>query len=738
MLDLVTAIMNNPKMQLNNTNSNSNNVNMNNNGSLKLPQWQQQQQQPLANYTLPGVINYLTSEFTDLERFKIMTNLEKSEMKYKIVQLQGELNSLRYINEKQKSRIDVLEKENQKLHSQLKHEGPDSQSESETKKEGTIKEYDIEIPEIDLLEIQKSRTQLTKSMRQVLHLLKTPHANNMNPLNLNNPADELNEYDDLIKNDKSDAFFFSEKDNTRVPDYSGRSRKYNKDSIFSQYLNDIPFDSQNHGSTEKTQDDLYQNNLTEVGDINAKSIQYLTQPSEEKEAFPSSNYKAEESDAETVIMDDSDDEKLELTKTKSNLATKPDTDSSSANYSPVKSESPSESNNVTEDMYSVKPNALITTNDHNYGSCRMFTSCLNNTIVYLNYEHNSDENLVLLNVWSTSLNKLVVSKEFTDTIVEKPTNIIDIYCVSHDESNLTIYLLIIYKSGTVDHIKLNENSQISKSCILNLAPTTLNSSKLIEFTHKSSPESRNFGLVVTGLQNPASIPFIKVYNLMVDAMNSIIETEIGSYVKSFFKLQNLQESDMFEVVHWFKNDDNTSITDASSQKPNKGKSHKRTVSCTDVSLSPYEIILKLGYQLIRFNFVLKKYYTLIDEQHGDTTKDVCFNDHLAIFVEVKEDIYKLRVYDLVKKTAISETNFNGSLAQNSSLILVSDQKKDAIARLDRTHIQFYDLNFSLLHHINISPLPNTLLYANDEIVLATVSNNSVENLAIYDLNTFTA
>ena len=124
-------------MQPNNTNSNSNNVNINN-GNLKLPQWQQQQQQPLANYTLPGVINYLTSEFTDLERFKIMTNLEKSEMKYKIVQLQGELNSLRYINEKQKSRIDVLEKENQKLEDRLKSKGTDSQSDSETKSEGTV------------------------------------------------------------------------------------------------------------------------------------------------------------------------------------------------------------------------------------------------------------------------------------------------------------------------------------------------------------------------------------------------------------------------------------------------------------------------------------------------------------------------------------------------------------------------------------------------------------------------
>lgn len=728
--------MNNPKMQPNNTNSNSNNVNMNN-GNLKLPQWQQQQQQPLANYTLPGVINYLTSEFTDLERFKIMTNLEKSEMKYKIVQLQGELNSLRYINEKQKSRIDMLEKENQKLENRLKPKGADSQSDNGAKSERTA-EDNIEIPEIDLLEINKSRTQLTKSMRQVLHLLKTPHANSMNVLNLNDPADDVNEYNDLIKNDRSDAFCFSEKDISQNSEYSGRSRKYNKDSIFSQYLNDIPFNSQNQGPVEKVQDDLSQNNLTEIGDINAKSIQYLTQPSEEKEEFPSSNNKAEESDAETVIMDESDGEKLELTKTKSNLSKKLDPNSSTASLSPSKSNSSSESKKVTEDMYSVKPNALVTTNDPNYKNCRVFTGCLNDTIVYLNYDHKSDENLVLLNVWSTSLNKLVVSKEFTDTFVEKPSNIIDIYCVSHDEVNLTMYLLVIYKSGTIDRIKLNENSQISKVCILNLLATILNSSKLIEFSHKSSPESRNFGLVVTGLQKPASTPFIKIFNLMVDAKNSIDDTEIGSYVKSFFKLQNLQESDMFEAVHWFKNDNTKSIPDVSSPKSNKGKSHKRAVSCTDVSLSPYEIILKLGNQLIRFNFVLKKYYTLIDDRYGDITKDLCFNDHLAIFVEVKEDSFKLQVYDLVKQVSISETNSNNSFSQKSSLILVSDEKKYAIAKLDRSHIQFYDLNFSLLHHINISPLPNTLLYSDGEIILATVSNNSIDSLAIYDLNTFTA
>ncbi|KAM9915643.1 hypothetical protein OXX80_013921, partial [Metschnikowia pulcherrima] len=51
----------------------------------------------------------LTSEFTNLERFKIVTNLEKSEMRYRIQQLTSELNSVRYVNEKQALRIKLLE-----------------------------------------------------------------------------------------------------------------------------------------------------------------------------------------------------------------------------------------------------------------------------------------------------------------------------------------------------------------------------------------------------------------------------------------------------------------------------------------------------------------------------------------------------------------------------------------------------------------------------------------------------
>lgn len=77
-------------------------------GALPQPQAQ------LANYTLPGVISYLTSEFTNLERFKIVTNLEKLEMRSRIDQLTAEINALRFLNEKQALRIRELEQERKK------------------------------------------------------------------------------------------------------------------------------------------------------------------------------------------------------------------------------------------------------------------------------------------------------------------------------------------------------------------------------------------------------------------------------------------------------------------------------------------------------------------------------------------------------------------------------------------------------------------------------------------------
>lgn len=157
---------------------------------------------PLANYTLPGVINYLTNEFTNLERFKIMNNLEKSEMKYKITQLQGELNSLKYSNEEQKLTISQLKKENAQLRQQL---GQDV-------KEEKVEDKLLEIPQVDLQVIKDSRYQLTKSMREVIHLLRSPVNANLEYLEIPDGNDTGHSFDELFSNDKSSDFNFHNKE----------------------------------------------------------------------------------------------------------------------------------------------------------------------------------------------------------------------------------------------------------------------------------------------------------------------------------------------------------------------------------------------------------------------------------------------------------------------------------------------------------------------------------------------
>lgn len=153
----------------------------------------------LANYTLPGVISYLTSEFTNLERFKIMTNLEKSEMKHRILQLTSEVNSLRFLNEKQALRIEQLERalarssttgeDQQKLNplagddktpaSELDssplsgpentlQKGLDSLDLTEDNDDASL------IPHIDLSVLRASRQNLDRSIREIVQLLKPP------------------------------------------------------------------------------------------------------------------------------------------------------------------------------------------------------------------------------------------------------------------------------------------------------------------------------------------------------------------------------------------------------------------------------------------------------------------------------------------------------------------------------------------------------------------------------------
>lgn len=127
-------------------------------------------QPPTAHYTLPGVINYLTSEFTNLERYKIMTNLEKAEMRHKINLLQGELNALRYIGERQTARIAALERENAVLKGRDGVPGGAATGAAAA----DAAAVPASVPEVDLGIVKKLREQLARAMRDVVHLLRTP------------------------------------------------------------------------------------------------------------------------------------------------------------------------------------------------------------------------------------------------------------------------------------------------------------------------------------------------------------------------------------------------------------------------------------------------------------------------------------------------------------------------------------------------------------------------------------
>lgn len=150
-----------------------------------------------AQYTLPGVINYLTLEFTNLERFKIMTNMEKLEMKYRIIQLQGELNSLKFVNNKQATRIFQLEQENARLRERL--QGVDPLAVPPKWEEFVDLLIPGELPEVDLAVLKQTRSQLTKLMKEIVHLLKTPSVK-VNKMDLPRPEDPHSlEFDVLMQ-----------------------------------------------------------------------------------------------------------------------------------------------------------------------------------------------------------------------------------------------------------------------------------------------------------------------------------------------------------------------------------------------------------------------------------------------------------------------------------------------------------------------------------------------------------
>lgn len=188
-----------------------------------------------SQYTLPGVINYLTLEFTNLERFKIMTNIEKLEMKYRIIQLQGELNSLKFVNNKQAARIFLLEQENQRLREKL-HQLDLGEGVSARRDDYVDPTIPGELPDVDLEVVKKTRAQLAQLMKEIVHLLKTPSVKLINSLNLPGPDDSQPlEFEVLMHNSEpEEEIGFSES----LPQQQPQPQQQSRSKAIPKYFGD--------------------------------------------------------------------------------------------------------------------------------------------------------------------------------------------------------------------------------------------------------------------------------------------------------------------------------------------------------------------------------------------------------------------------------------------------------------------------------------------------------------------
>lgn len=215
---------------------------------------------PLANYTLPGVINYLTSEFTHLERFKIIADLEKTEMSYKIAMLEGRIQALEYSNDQKQQRIDFLERDNMVLKYNREVSYTSSGSDNPPLKIN-------EAPDIDAVSIKQLREKLSQSMHEISALLRAPtnigqdilhkahpeHSTFLETLFQNSDPPQNISAKEVLKNGRQS--FPSSEQNSTV------ARFFELDSGSEQFSPDVDLDFDRHLAIESDVETIIEENM---------------------------------------------------------------------------------------------------------------------------------------------------------------------------------------------------------------------------------------------------------------------------------------------------------------------------------------------------------------------------------------------------------------------------------------------------------------------------------------------
>lgn len=584
-------------------------------------------------------------------------------MKYRITQLQGELNSMKYLNEQQRVRIRGLEQELSRGASHGESSDSSAQTSSssaqtsskETSGQASSNEASsqdsaapsgtaepLDLPPVSLQIIKDSRYQLTKSMKEVIHLLRSPVNTNIDYLDLPDVNDTNNSFDELFNGDKVDNFVFNGK---REP----------KESYNSYFNSDqVEYDKSDAQSVASEAETVVLDGSSELS----------FGLGEQSESGPGSSLPTSLLDPSSKLLDPSSS-LLPSSKTaqpESSTATgeiepnldKPDvTGTSAAGASTISSHT-------------------ISLSSSSYEKVKVFNNPQNNLLIYINYDNVEDPEKVNVTIYDCQLKTQLLTLTTNNSFLDNVESLIDLYCMSCDGERAR--LVSVSRNGEVNQVVLDGEDSMC-STVLNLGVHELDivSSGFVQFTNSAAgasgagasgagasgassstgatssssstgASSSSTGTATFGVSTRYGLavslskqPSFKVYELTPAPRNDLQVQELGTYTKGFFK--NLKSDGQFEIVKWFKSEAPTTAPSP------KKKTHKRSSSTTDPSLSPYQLVVKLDRTVFVFNIVLKQSTVLSNYCQDELGLEANTGD-LVLSNVIDEKSYQLEVYDL--------------------------------------------------------------------------------------------
>lgn len=649
------------------------------------------------NYTLPGVINYLTSEFTNLERFKIMTNLEKTEMKHSIIQLQSEINTLKIENLKQKNTIERLEKENRYLRN-----GSSCSDTVSEPDEISLSEVPKDMCDIDLSVIRDSKQRLAQSMKEILDLLKTPSSSLST---MATEVEDFNKYDALVASDQSDVFYFNNAMNERIHPLQHRNFK---DSISSNYFdgqtdNDkqsIPMrKSKNNGASILDES----SNLLDI--INIKPLDLTG--NQGKEQFPSIQSFEDTSDAETICDSQSlqNDQQQEPntkdhqdeSRPRPNLVKFPSLDTMGLNSH--------DSNRDRKDssFFNWFPK------DKNCVVEAIFANPLDD-IVFLLMDSESREEEKSIDFWSSNSASIIHSQLLSKMLnTTEQLKIVEIHEVFYNSQTQETGILIL--TDTAVYYAFGKcGTSLSCMELIKYQNLKIRISDFVRYDDRH--ESYRVAILADEFETDSTV--LKVYDLALSMHDSTVE-EVCSRYNTFFKLPDSSEAHELEQVHWYR----------LQAEEKRGSLLDRT---------DYGLILKLSAHFFTYNLLLmdSKYVALPEDLKN--AQVCCYRDNLALFSKCGEKNTLLYLFEISLDTVEAHVVLDTSEVTSKQVTILKSSGSYKIAFLSGSHLEIYDVSLKLECSKSLTAFYDGMLLSKLKIFLKKDRDPNDYSIIVYDID----